>query len=142
MARSGIEAPPRALGIGALSARAGVHIETVRYYERIGIMPKPPRTEGGHRIYDSDHLKRLAFIRRARELGFSLDEVRGLLELVDGGDLTCGEVQRTTLAHAADVRRKMADLQRMEAMLRAMAAQCEGGDVPQCPALDVLWSGR
>jgi DNA-binding transcriptional MerR regulator len=93
MARSGIEAPPRALGIGALSARTGVHVETVRYYERIGIMPTSPRTEGGHRIYDSDHLERLAFIRRARELGFSLDEVRGLLELVDGGGLTCGEVQ-------------------------------------------------
>jgi MerR family transcriptional regulator, mercuric resistance operon regulatory protein len=142
MTKSDIEAPPRALGIGALSVRAGVHTETVRYYERIGIMPKPPRTEGGHRIYDADHLKRLTFIRRARGLGFSLEEVRGLLKLVDGGGLTCGEVQGMTLAHAADIRRKIDDLVRMERMLSEMAAQCEGGDVPQCPALDALWSGR
>src|SRR3546814_10670552 len=91
-------------GIGDLSGRTGVNIETIRYYERIGIMPEPPRSAGRQRVYDSGHIKRLAFIRRSRELGFSLDEVRALLTLVDGGDYTCGEVHEMTLAHIADIR--------------------------------------
>ncbi len=70
--------------IGSLSKRTGCNIETIRYYERIGIMPKPPRTEGGHRVYTRDRLKRLTFIRRSRELGFTLDQVRNLLSLADG----------------------------------------------------------
>src|SRR3546814_12169114 len=84
-------------GIGDLSGRTGVNIETIRYYERIGIMPEPPRSAGRQRVYDSGHIKRLAFIRRSRELGFSLDEVRALLTLVEGGDYTCGEVHALTL---------------------------------------------
>ena len=72
--------------IGALSGRTGCSIETIRYYERIGLLPAPPRSAGGHRVYDDDHLKRLTFIRRGRALGFTLDQVRGLLGLVDGGD--------------------------------------------------------
>lgn len=125
-------------GIGALSDRTGVNIETIRYYERIGVMPEPPRTAGGQRVYDSGHFKRLAFIRRTRELGFSLDEVRALLGLVDGGDYTCGEVHAMTLGHIADIRRKIADLRRMERVLKGMAAKCEGGDLPECPILDAL----
>src|SRR3546814_908405 len=82
---------PAGYGIGTLSGRTGVNIETIRYYERIGVMPKPPRSVGGQRVYDAGHLKRLAFIRRSRELGFSLDEIRALLRLVDGGDYPCGE---------------------------------------------------
>jgi MerR family mercuric resistance operon transcriptional regulator len=124
--------------LGTLSKHTGVNIETIRYYERIGIMPKPPRTAGGQRIYDTSHLKRLAFIRRSRELGFSLDEIRALLRLVDGGDYTCGEVHEMTLAHIADIRRKIADLRRMERVLKDMAAKCDGGDVPECPILDAL----
>ncbi len=75
-------------GIGALSTRTGVNIETIRYYEREGLLPHPPRTAGGHRSYSEDHLKRLTFIRRSRELGFSIAEIRGLLALVDGGSYT------------------------------------------------------
>ena len=74
---------------GVLSARTGINIETIRYYERVGLMPEPPRSGGGHRIYEEEHLKRLTFIRRSRELGFTIKEVRGLLRLVDGGDYTC-----------------------------------------------------
>ena len=74
-----------ALTIGAISRRTGVNIETIRFYERVGILPKPPRSAGGHRIYSQEQLRRLGFVRRSRELGFSLDEVRGLLQLVDGG---------------------------------------------------------
>src|SRR5262249_26425212 len=80
------------LTIGMLSKRTRVNIETIRFYEHIGILPKPPRSEGGHRIYGHDQLMRLGFVRRSRELGFSLDEVRGLLRLVDGGRYTCAEV--------------------------------------------------
>ncbi|SMF26495.1 MerR family transcriptional regulator, mercuric resistance operon regulatory protein [Tistlia consotensis] len=126
------------LGIGALSERSGVNIETIRYYERIGIMPEPPRTAGGQRVYDAGHLGRLVFIRRSRELGFSLDEIRTLLHLADGGDYSCGQVHEMTLAHIADIRRKIADLRRMERVLREMAANCAGGEMPECPILEAL----
>ena len=94
------------LTIGGLSKRTGVHLETVRYYEAIGIMPKPPRTPVGHRRYDLAHLKRLTFVKRSRELGFTLKEIRALLALVDGGDYTCAEVHDLTVSHLHDVREK------------------------------------
>lgn len=96
--------------IGGLSKRTGVNIETIRYYERIGVLPGAPRTSGGHRLYDEDHLKRLTFVRRSRELGFPLEEVRGLLRMVDGDGYSCDEVKALTLDHLADIRRKIADL--------------------------------
>ncbi len=125
--------------IGALSKGTGCKIETIRYYERIGLLPKPPRSPGGHRLYQDDHLRRLTFIRRCRELGFTLDEVRGLLRLVDGGAYTCAEVKALTLDHAAELRRKVADLRRMKRVLEEMAAECEGGEVPVCPIIDALY---
>jgi MerR family mercuric resistance operon transcriptional regulator len=127
------------LSIGRLAQRTGVHLETIRYYERIGLMSEPRRTAGGHRVYDREHTKRLAFIRRSRELGFSLGEIRSLLGLVDGGHYTCSEVREMTLRHAADVRRKIADLRRLERSLKEMAAQCSGDSVPKCAIIDVLW---
>jgi MerR family mercuric resistance operon transcriptional regulator len=130
------------LSIGALSKRSDVNIETIRYYEKIGIMPKPGRTSGGYRIYGSDHLKRLGFVRRSRELGFSLDEVRGLLKLVDGERYTCAEVKTITLSHLADVRRKIADLRRLELMLAEVAGKCRGGKVPKCLVIDALSDAR
>src|SRR3546814_17068512 len=105
-------------------------------------MPEPPRSAGRQRVYDSGHIKRLAFIRRSRELGFSLDEVRALLTLVDGGDYTCGEVHEMTLAHIAAILRMIADLRRMTRVLKCMAAKCEGGDVPGCPMSGALSAGR
>ncbi len=131
-----------ALAIGALSRRSGVHIETIRFYERIGILPKPPRTQGGHRVYGQGHLKRLSFVRRSRELGFTLDEVRGLLGLVDSGDYTCAEVKEITLHHLADVRRKIADLRRLERALAEIVAKCKGRKVPECPVIDALFDAR
>ncbi len=130
----------RTVAIGVLSKRTGVKIETIRYYERIGIMPNPPRTEGGQRIYGETHMKRLTFVRRSRELGFSLDDVRALLSLADGGEFTCGEVKEMTVAHIGDIRRKIADLRRMERVLKEMASKCDGGDVPDCPILETLSS--
>ncbi|GAB4226529.1 MAG: helix-turn-helix domain-containing protein [Methyloligellaceae bacterium] len=133
--------PSRALSIGQLSRRTGVNIETIRYYERIGMMPKPPRTGGGHRVYDDDQVKRLAFIRRARELGFGLAEIRALLELVGTGSFTCAEVHTMTRGHLATVQRKIADLRRMEQVLEQMAAECSRGDVPDCPIIEALFEG-
>jgi MerR family mercuric resistance operon transcriptional regulator len=127
----------RELTIGALSERSGVNIETIRYYERADLLPAPPRTQGGHRIYGSDSFKRLVFIRRSRELGFTLDEIRNLLGLMGGGH-TCGEVRAVALAHLKRIRVKIADLRRMERTLAATAARCEGGDTPECPILEAL----
>lgn len=124
-------------GIGALAQRTGVNIETIRYYEKIGLLPTPPRTEGGHRLYSGPHLNRLVFIRRSRELGFTLEEVRNLLGLVEGGH-TCGDVQAAALAHVDNIRRKIADLRRMERTLAETAARCKGGTAPNCPIIEVL----
>jgi MerR family mercuric resistance operon transcriptional regulator len=123
---------------GKLSSLTGCNIETIRYYERVGIMPLPRRSEGGHRLYGSSDIKRLSFIRRCRELGFSLEKIRGLLELADGGGHSCGEVLDMTLAHMEDIRAKIADLRRMERILKEMAAKCDGADVPECPILEAL----
>ena len=127
------------LTIGELSKRTGCVIETIRYYERIGILPDPPRTVGGHRLYGQGHLKRLFFIHRSRGLGFSLAEVRGLLSLVDGRYYTCAEVKTLTLGHAEEVKQKIADLRKMEQVLKDMASQCEGGEIPECPVIDAFF---
>lgn len=123
---------------GELAHRSGCNVETVRFYEKQGLLPPPPRTAGGHRQYAQHHLKRLTFIRRSRELGFTLDQIRDLLALVDGSEWTCAEVRAMTLEHVADIRRKVADLQKLAGILDEMAAQCSGGAVPQCPIVDAL----
>jgi MerR family transcriptional regulator, mercuric resistance operon regulatory protein len=130
------------LTIGALSKRTGVNIETIRFYERVGILPKPPRSAGGHRIYSQELSLRLGFVRRSRELGFSLDEIRGLLQLVDSGRYTCAEVKAITLDHLADIRRKIADLRRLERTLADVAAKCRDGKVPNCPVIEALSNSR
>jgi MerR family transcriptional regulator, mercuric resistance operon regulatory protein len=131
--------PSAGRGIGALSARTGCNIETIRYYERIGLMPPAPRSGGGHRLYGDMQARRLGFIRRTRQLGFTLDEVRTLLRLVDGGRYTCARVKRITVHHLDDIRRKIADLRTIERALKAMATRCDGGTVPKCPVIDALF---
>ncbi len=126
--------------IGVLSALSGVNIETIRYYERIGIMPKAPRNAGNQRVYEDGHVKRLAFVRRCRELGFSLEEVRGLLRFVDSGDYTCADVRTLAEKHLAVLHQKITDLRKMTTVLEGMAAQCDGGEVPECPIIEVLSS--
>ena len=128
--------------IGELAKPAGCRVETVRYYEREGLMPDPPRSEGGHRIYDADHMKRLTFIRRARKLGFTLNQVRSLLGLADSGDYTCADVKALTLSHRADVRDKMADLKRLDAALTDLAHECDGDRGQECAIFDALFDGR
>ena len=123
-----------------MAQRTGCNLETIRYYEKTGMMPDPPRTASGYRVYDKTHVSRLRFILRARELGFSIEQIRGLLELVDGGTQTCSEVKERTERHLAAVRAKSADLRRIEKVLAATAAQCSGEDVPDCPVLEALAS--
>ena len=123
-----------------LARRTGCNLETIRYYEKIKMIPDPPRTASGYRVYDDSHVSRLHFILRARELGFSIEHIRGLLDLVDGGTQTCAEVKERTERHLADVRAKIADLKRIEKVLAATAAQCSGEDVPDCPVLEALAS--
>ena len=125
---------------GSLAKETGVNIETIRYYENIGLMPDPGRTSGGHRVYQQTHLKRLFFVKRSRELGFTLNDIRELLELVDGGDYTCGEIRDRTIVHLNDVAQKIHDLQKMRRSLEKMASKCEGGLVPECPIVDALYS--
>jgi MerR family transcriptional regulator, mercuric resistance operon regulatory protein len=127
------------LSIGKLSQQTGVNIETIRYYEKIGVMPAPRRSAGGFRIYGPDHIKRLGFVRRSRQLGFSLDEIRNLLRLVDGHGHTCAEVHALMLSHLAEIRRKLRDLRRLQRAMVEMAARCSGESVPECPIVDALF---
>ena len=127
------------LTIGALSESVGVNIETIRYYERINLLPAPPRTAGNQRIYDPTHRQRLLFIRRARELGFTIEDIRALLTLVDRHAVTCGEVQTVAERQLAAVRAKISDLKRLERVLKGMMASCAGGTVPECPIVETLF---
>ncbi len=129
----------RGYPIGQMSRLTGVNIETIRYYERIGILPKPDRTAGGNRQYSHDQLKRLSFVARSRALGFSLNEIRSLFEMVDRDDFSCSEVHTLTTGHLASVRAKIDHLQRLETALEGMAAKCSRGDVPDCPIIDTLF---
>jgi len=123
---------------GDLARATGCNIETIRYYENTGLLPDPPRTAAGYRIYSAAHATRLRFILRARELGFSMEDIRGLMGLEDGAAPTCAEVKERTERHLADVRAKIADLRRIEKVLSVTAARCSGEDVPDCPVLETL----
>ena len=127
--------------IGRLSKETGCNIETIRYYERKEILPSPPRSEGGHRLYDEEHLKRLTFVCRSRELGFSLKQIRELLELVDGVEYACAEVEKISRKHLIEIQKKVSDLKKLEGALKKMVSQCAGGSVPHCPVIDALFAG-
>lgn len=127
----------RGLTIGKLADAAGVHLETVRYYERIGLMPEPARTASGYRSYGVEHARRLSFIRRARELGFGIEEVKALLALAEPEHTSCADVRSLTVAHLGDVRSKISDLRRLERILARTVNQCSGDKTPACPVLDM-----
>lgn len=131
---SGVEA----LAIGELSRLTGVNIETIRCYEKIKLLPAPLRTEGGHRLYGPRERRTLAFIRRARELGFTLDEIRALLDLGGPGKASCVEVKEIAAHHLDDIRAKIADLKKLERLLASTIAKCSGRKVPECPVVDIL----
>ncbi len=125
--------------IGTLSKGTGCKVETIRYYERAGLLPAPARSPGGYRLYGTEHLKRLAFVRRARALGFSIDEVRRLLDLADHHRRPCAEARRVAASHLADVRARIADLKVMEGVLKDTVARCGQGTGPHCPIIDALY---
>jgi MerR family transcriptional regulator, mercuric resistance operon regulatory protein len=129
------------LKIGQLAEAAEVNFETVRYYERIGLMPRPIRTKGGHRHYGHEHLRRLTFIRRARELGFHIEEIRSLLVLNKSGNGSCADVKAIAANHLADVREKISALAKMERTLAILIEGCSE-ERSLCPILDMLDSER
>lgn len=125
--------------IGQLAGETGCQVETIRYYERIGVLPPAARESNNYRVYNDSHRRRLLFIRRMRDLGFSLDEVRGLLGMIDGGTYTCAEVQSLGQEHLDAVRDKIADLHRVENALASLVARCTGAKTPDCSMLEALF---
>lgn len=130
---------PDRLTIGVLSRLTDCGVETIRYYERIGLLAPPPRSDGGHRLYAAAQVRRLRFIRHARELDLGLDQIRKLLELVDGNHYTCGQVLALAVEHRRVVRRKIDELARLEQALGEVIARCEDVSASGCPIVDVLF---
>jgi Cu(I)-responsive transcriptional regulator len=126
------------LSIGELARITNTKIVTVRYYERIGLLPPPARTSGNYRAYARRHLERLSFIRRGRDLGFSLDEVRALLRLSDDRSQSCAEVDRIARLHLSEVERKLADLVSLRTQLKQLIGQCRQGTVADCRIIEAL----
>ena len=126
--------------IGEFAKRAGVGVETVRFYERQGLLKEPPRRTSGHREYSATEVTRLAFIRRAKELGFSLAEIKELLSLRADRKAQCGQVRKRTEAKLADIDEKIRTLRRMRRALTKLNAACDREEVPtsECPILDAL----
>jgi Cu(I)-responsive transcriptional regulator len=126
------------LSIGEAAKAAGTGAETIRYYEKIGLLPKPARTSGNYRSYGVLEVARLTFIRRARELGFSLDHVRTLLSLSDDRGKSCGEVDEIARAHLETVEQKIADLTALKRELSNTISQCSQGTIADCRILEAL----
>jgi DNA-binding transcriptional MerR regulator len=124
--------------IGELARPTGTKVETIRYYERIGLLPAPARTVGNYRAYTRQHLERLNFIRRGRNLGLSLDQVRQLLRLADDPDQPRTEVGRIARQHLVEVERKLADLSALATELRRLIERCSRGAVAECRVIEAL----
>lgn len=124
------------LTIARVAEGAGVGIETVRYYERRGLIRQPDRRNGAYRRYDMDHVKRIRFVKRSQELGFSLDEVATLLELADGAKRA--QVRSVASARLDQIRARIADMRRIERVLKRLLAECESGKTPHCPIIETL----
>ncbi|MBK8209169.1 MAG: helix-turn-helix domain-containing protein [Rhodospirillales bacterium] len=126
------------MNIGELARAAETTAETIRYYERIGLLPPPPRTAGNYRDYSAGHLSRLAFTRRARDLGFSIEQIRALLDLADQKEQSCKAVDAIAREHLAEVKRKLVDLAALRRELETIIAQCRHGTVAECRILEAL----
>ena len=127
--------------IGELSRRTAVNIETIRYYERIGLLARPPRTRTGHRSFGTESCRTLAFIKRCREIGFGLDDIRNLLSLRDNKG-ACMDVRMIAARHLEGVQAKIHDLAKLERVLAQAIAACPNDKSPACPVLDSLDNGR
>jgi Cu(I)-responsive transcriptional regulator len=128
----------RALTIGPVAEAAGCKVQTVRYYEQIGLLPPPARTQGNQRVYGEAHMKRLAFIRHARELGFSLESIRDLLSLADEPNRPCDAADAIAQAQLEEVAKRLGRLQALKSELERMLAQCRGGRIADCRVIEVL----
>ena len=126
------------LSRGELARRTGVNLETIRYFEHVGILPEPPRTQGGHRVYDESHVRTLGFVRRARGLGFTPKEVRTILDLGGPGKAGCADVRDVATHHLEQVRSKIADLVDIERLLAAAIEHCSGRPDPECAIIEML----
>jgi len=129
-----------ALTIGQLGQATDTKIETIRYYEKIGLLPKPRRTTGNYRSYSAEHLQRLGFIRHARELGFSIEDVCGLLKLAPHAERPCEEVDELVARHLTATERKIEALTRLRRELRDTLNSCRGGRIAECRILQALSS--
>ena len=127
--------------IGDLALQSGTKVETIRYYEKAGLMPSPARTAGNHRAYTQTHANRLGFIRHGRELGFSLESVRTLLALADEPERDCADVDAIARQHLVAVRDRIARLQALEAELSRMIDACGCGRVAECRIIEALAPG-
>src|SRR3546814_21117357 len=127
----------RSLTIGDLAKATATKVETIRYYERIGLLPAPARTQGNYRSYTADHLRRLSFVRRSRELGFTIEQVRALLDLADQRDRSCAAVDAIAREHLAEVDHKLADLTALRRDLREIIGRCRPGPaVAECRPIE------
>jgi DNA-binding transcriptional MerR regulator len=126
------------LTIGQLGRATDTKIETIRYYEKIGLLPEPRRTTGNYRSYAAEHLQRLGFIRRSRELGFAIEEVRELLNLAAHGERPCEEVDQLVARHLETTERKIEALRRLRRELRDTLASCKGGRIAECRVIQAL----
>ena len=128
---------------GTAAARAGVNLETLRYYERRGLLPDPPRSQGNYRLYSEDAVRRIRFIKRAQELGSTLTEIKELLTLTESVDAECSDVRQRALDKIRDVEQRMRDLTRIKRTLQKLAAPCPGSsELDDCPILQALDDGR
>ncbi|BBD02202.1 MerR family transcriptional regulator [Sphingobium sp. YG1] len=126
------------LSIGSLAKATGTKVETIRYYESIGLLAAPARTKNNYRAYTPQHLARLSFIRRARALGFSIDQVQELLELADQKDISCKAVDAIAREHLAEIDRKLRDLNTLRFELSNVIVQCGHGTISECRIIETL----
>lgn len=126
------------LNIGKLAQATGTPAETIRYYEKIGLLNAPARTAGNYRTYDAADLARLGFVKRAREIGFSIEQVRNLLSLADHREHDCCTVDLLTQEHLKTIERKIADLTALKHQLTGLLSSCKGGKVAECRIIDAL----
>lgn len=124
--------------IGELGSATSTKVPTVRYYEKIGLLPEPARSAGNQRRYGEEHFKRLAFVRHAREFGFSLEMIRELLSLADDPDHSCEDVDRIARAHVESVKRRIETLTALRSELERVIRQCKGDTVSECRIIEVL----
>ena len=128
----------QSVSIGKAADHSGVKVPTIRYYEQIGLLPPSPRTEGNRRLYDRADLRRLTFIRHARELGFEIEAIRTLLTLQDKPDQSCAAADLVARVRLADVNQRLASLTALKAELERMVVGCSHGNVAECRVIEVL----